>query len=341
MENEGLYDVTVIGGGPIGLFTTFYSGMRELKTKLIESSPDLGGKITMFYPEKMLRDIGGVLGITGADLVKQLEQQAKTFEPTIICGQLISDLQRNEDGTFLLTTSTGEIHHTKTIILTVGAGIFKPIKLDLSGAEFYENSNLHYSVDELETFRDKNVLISGGGNSAVDWANELISIAESITVIHRREEFGGHERHVANMKKMANILTPYELKELLGEENLIKQVIIKNLETGDRHTIEVDALVVNHGIQGDFGGINDWGLNLREERFVVNGAMETNIPGIFAAGDAVTYPNKLKLIAGGFREGPIAVNSAKKYLKPDSEPMSMYSTHHEKLLVVLGQEKTT
>ncbi|HZG13856.1 MAG TPA: NAD(P)/FAD-dependent oxidoreductase [Candidatus Bathyarchaeia archaeon] len=331
MNNDRLYDVTIIGAGPVGLFTTFYSGMRDLKTKLIDNNTELGGKITMFYPEKTIRDIGGIPGITGANLVKQLIQQAMTFQPTIVTGQLITGCKRLEDGTFLLTSATGETHYSKTIILTVGSGIFKPIKLDLDGADIYEKTNLHYSVDELARFTDKRVVISGGGNSAVDWANELLPFAKSVTVVHRRDDFGGHERHVAEMREKAKIFTPYSMTKLHGEGDRISQISIQHLETEEILSLEVDEVVVNHGIRGDYGGINDWGLKIEDERFVVNGAMETNIPGIFAAGDATTHPNKLKLIAGGFTEGPIALNSAKRYLEPDAQPMAMYSTHHEKL----------
>ncbi|RFU69616.1 NAD(P)/FAD-dependent oxidoreductase [Bacillus sp. V59.32b] len=332
MDQEGLYDVTVIGGGPIGLFTTFYSGMRNLKTKLIEAGSYLGGKITMFYPEKILRDIGGIPGIAGSAFVGQLIQQATTFEPTIVFGQRISDLKRMEDGTFLLTSETGEIHHTRTIIITIGAGIFKPIKLEVSGAEQYEAGQLHYSIDEICSFNDKRVLISGGGNSAVDWAHELLPVAKRVTVVHRRDDFGGHERHVSEMKTHADILTPFTIKDLIGKDGQIEAVVLEHVETGEIKTIKADEVVVNHGIRGDYGGIANWGLTMNEERIVVNGAMETNIPGIFAAGDAVTYPNKLKLIAGGLAEGPIALNSAKKYMDPAAESMAMYSTHHERLL---------
>ncbi|CAH0343874.1 NAD(P)/FAD-dependent oxidoreductase [Bacillus sp. CECT 9360] len=332
MDHEGLYDVTVIGGGPIGLFTTFYSGMRNLKTKLIEAGPCLGGKITMFYPEKILRDIGGIPGIAGSALVKQLIQQAITFQPTVVFGQRISGLKLLEDGTFLLTSVTGEIHHTRTIILTIGAGIFKPIKLEVSGAEQYEAGNLHYSVDKISSFQNKDVLISGGGNSAVDWAHELLPVARSVTVVHRRDDFIGHERNVSEMKAHADILTPFAIKELIGKDSQIEAVLLEHVETGETKRIKADEVVVNHGIRGDYGGIANWGLTMNEERVAVNGAMETNIPGIFAAGDAVTYPNKLKLITGGLAEGPIALNSAKKYMDPAAESMAMYSTHHERLL---------
>lgn len=329
---KNVYDVTVIGGGPIGMFTTFYSGMRDLKTKLIESGSELGGKITMFYPEKILRDIGGIPAIAGADLVEQLKEQTLTFDPTIVYGQLISNMTRLEDGTFQLESEKGELHYTKTIILTVGAGIFKPIKLELDHCATYEGTSLHYNVNEFSHFKDKHVCVSGGGNSAVDWANALSSIAKTVTVVHRSDEFRGHESYVSQMKQHAKMFCPYSICGVDGDGKQICRLTIKHNETGETSQIECNDLIVNYGIKGDYGGINNWGLEMENERIVVNASMETNIPGIFAAGDAVTYPTKLKLIAGGFTEGPIALNSAVKYLEPAADEMAMYSTHHEKLL---------
>lgn len=331
---NNVYDVTIIGGGPIGMFTAFYSGMRDLKTKLIESSYELGGKITMFYPEKILRDIGGIPEIAGADLVKQLKEQTFTFDPTIEYGQFVSHVQRLSDGHFRLESKTGEVHYTKTIILTCGAGIFKPIKLEVEDCERFEDHTLHYNVKEFSHYKGKHVCISGGGNSAVDWANELSEIAKSVTVVHRRDEFGGHEKYVAEMKKHAHVYSPYKISRLNGPDEKLETIMLQHCETGEEITIESEELIVNHGIKGDLGGIMDWGLEMENGKFVVNASMETNIPGIYAAGDAVTYPTKLKLIAGGFTEGPIAINSAARYLEPTAEEMAMYSTHHEKLLTM-------
>lgn len=328
-----LYDVTIIGGGPIGLFTAFYSGMRELKTKVIEHLPQLGGKVSFFYPDKIIRDIGGIPAIAGKDLIAQLEQQANTFKPTIVLGQQITGFERLVDGNILLTSANGQKHLTRTVILTIGMGTFEPIKLDIHGAEHYEEHSLHYSVQNKEHFKGKRVLISGGGNSAVDWANELEPIAKTVTVVHRRDEFLGHESNVTKMKESSvQILTPYQLKELHGDGNLIQKVTIEQVETNETLEIEVDEVIINHGFNLDFGPINDWGLEISDARIVVNEKMETNLPGVFAAGDAVTYPNKLKLIAGGFVEGPKALNSAKAYMDPESEPMAMYSTHHKEFV---------
>lgn len=330
-DQKAVYDVTIIGGGAIGLFTTFYSGMRGLKTKLIEASSEPGGKVTMGFPEKTVSDIGGIKEITGQNLVKELVKQAQTFNPTIICGQFISDLQPLKNGNFRLISQTGEIHETRTIILAVGSGLIQPMKLEVDGVKYDECSNLYYTVDDYRQFTNKNVLISGGGDSAVDWANELYSFAKNVTVIHRREEFRAFENSVQKMKEQVDVLTSYTIKDVQSEGDYLIGVTAEHLESGDTKDIEVDALLVNHGFSSELGGIKDWGLETSEGQILVNDAMETNIPGIFAAGDVVIYPNKLNLFVAGFTEGPMAINSANRYLNYSSEPMAMYSTHHETL----------
>lgn len=194
-----LYDVTIIGGGPAGMYSAFYSGMRDMKTKLIEARDRLGGRM-LFYPEKMIWDVGGVTPILCENLIKQLEEQARTFDPTIVFEQQIEGFERQPDGTIILTSATGEKHWTRTVIMAIGYGIYKMAKLELEGADRYEVTNLHYTVQELEPFRGKRVLISGGGDSAVDWANELEALAEQVTVVHRRDHFGGLERNVIRMR---------------------------------------------------------------------------------------------------------------------------------------------
>lgn len=177
MNREELFDVTVIGGGPAGLYSAFYSGLREMRTKIIEFQPHLGGKIHV-YPEKMIWDVGGLLPVTGDKLIEQLVQQGLTFKPEVVLDTKVESIIRNQDGTFTLKTSTGEEHFSKTVIVATGSGILKPQKLSIEGAERFEVSNLNYTVKSLKRFKGKTVIISGGGNSAVDWANELEPIAK-------------------------------------------------------------------------------------------------------------------------------------------------------------------
>ncbi|WP_256758235.1 NAD(P)/FAD-dependent oxidoreductase [Cohnella sp. WQ 127256] len=330
-EQLELYDVTIIGGGPAGLYTTFYSGMRELKTKLIEAQDQLGGRL-LTYPEKIIWDVGGVTPIRCEKLIAQLIEQAGTFEPTIVLGQQITDFERQPDDTFILSTLSGERHHTRTVILTIGYGIRKMAKLEIEGADSYEVTNLYYTVQELEVFRGKRVLISGGGDSAVDWANELEAIAESVTVVHRRDSFGGHERNVSRMKQSSvDVRTPYAVQALHSKNGKdIDLVTIEHMETKEQEFLEVDAVIVNHGMRSDFGPIRNWDLNLGEWNATVGEKMATNIPGIFGAGDFVSYGSKVGLIAGTFTDGVLALNSAKLYLDPEAPTMAYVSSHNQR-----------
>lgn len=188
MNREELFDVTVIGGGPAGLYSAFYSGLREMKTKIIEFQPHLGGKIHV-YPEKMIWDVGGLLPVTGDKLIEQLVQQGLTFKPEVVLDTKVESIIRNQDGTFTLKTSNGEEHFSKTVIVATGSGILKPQKLSIEGAERFEVSNLNYTVKSLKRFKGKTVIISGGGNSAVDWANELEPIAKKVYVTYRKKNY--------------------------------------------------------------------------------------------------------------------------------------------------------
>lgn len=326
--SEELYDVTIVGGGPAGLYTAFYSGMRDLKTKIIEYSSQLGGRM-LIYPEKMIWDVGGVTPILGGQLIKQLVEQAKTFDPTIVLNQKVEKLEKQQDGTFMLTSSTGEKHFSKTVILAVGYGVLSMQKLEIEGADRFEVTNLHYTVQELEIFRHKHVLISGGGNSAVDWANELEPIAASVTVVHRRDDFGGHEKNVLRMKESSvRVKTPYEVVQLHGDGDLIQYVSIVNKETGESERVEVDAVIVNHGLKCDYGALEEWGLNIQDEVAIVNEKCETNIEGVYGAGDFIDHPSKVRLIAGAFADGILALNSAKLYLEPDAPKVAYVSSHN-------------
>lgn len=326
--SEELYDVTIVGGGPAGLYTAFYSGMRDLKTKIIEYSSQLGGRM-LIYPEKMIWDVGGVTPILGGQLIKQLVEQAETFDPTIVLNQKVEKLDKQQDGTFILTSSTGEKHYSKTVILAVGYGVLSIQKLEIEGADRYEVTNLHYTVQELEIFRDKHVLISGGGNSAVDWANELESIAASVTIVHRRDDFGGHEKNVLRMKEsLVHVKTPYEVVQLHGDSDLIQYVSIVNKDTDELERVKVDAVIVNHGLKCDYGALEEWGLNIQDGVAIVNENRETNVAGIYGAGDFIDHPSKVRLIAGAFTDGILALNSAKLYLEPDAPKVAYVSSHN-------------
>ncbi|MFZ3579285.1 NAD(P)/FAD-dependent oxidoreductase [Virgibacillus sp. DJP39] len=329
MEKDAeLFDVTIIGGGPVGLFSAFYSGMREMKTKIIEFLPYLGGKVSYFYPDKVIRDIGGIHTITGTKLTEQLVEQGKTFDPTITLETQVKGLERLQNGNFVLTDHRGHQHYTKTIVIATGFGTLKSVELDLPNAEQYKKSNLHYYVQDLTKFHGKHVVVSGGGNSAIDWANELEPIAKSVTILYRKEDFVGHESNITKMKNSTvRIKTPYVINQIHGKEKRITSITVKNTESGEDQTIELDELIVNHGFEIDLGPIADWGMAMSDNTIKVNGDMQTTIPGIYAVGDIANFPTKLPLIAGGFNEGPIAINGAKKHITQDKELEKLYSTH--------------
>nr|WP_244440943.1 NAD(P)/FAD-dependent oxidoreductase [Neobacillus jeddahensis] len=327
-----VYDVTIIGGGPVGLFTAFYCGMREMETKVIEFLPFVGGKVSYFYPEKVIRDIGGIPAIAGEDLIRQLEAQAKTFHPTIVLNQQVLGVEKVEDGTFVLTSHTGERHYTRTVILATGFGALKSAKLELENACHYEQKSIFYdAIDTSLNWTDKHVMLVGGGNSTVDWAIKLLPLAKQVTVVHRKNEFAGIGRNITYLKESdATIWTPSVLDGLHGDD-VLTSVTVKNLESGERQKIEVDAVLVNHGFSIDGGHMKEWQLEFVGSNISVDSGMATNIPGVFAVGDIVTYPNKLHLISGGFAEGPTAANSAKAYLQPGKKLKPLYSTTYEKL----------
>lgn len=329
-KQRDIYDVTIIGGGPVGLFTAFYSGMREMKTKVIEYLPFLGGKVPYFYPEKMIRDIGGVANISGEKLTDQLIEQAMTFNPTICLGEQCCDVEQLNDGTFLLTSDNGAKHYTRTIILAIGFGTLNSVKLDFPKASQFETGNLHYTIRRLENYRGKHVLISGGGNTAVDWANEIESVADQVTLVYRKTDFTGIENNISKMRNSSvNVKTPYVVHGLTGEDNYLSSVSVENLETGEVENLEIDALIVNHGFEIALGPVAEWGIEMKDGTIAVDGQMVTSVSGIFAVGDIANYQDKLQLIAGGFNEGPIAVNSAKLHIHPEKELSHLFSTTYD------------
>ncbi|MEH6888715.1 NAD(P)/FAD-dependent oxidoreductase [Bacillus sp. JJ864] len=324
-ENQKVYDITIIGGGPTGLFTAFYGGMRQASVKIIESLPQLGGQLSALYPEKYIYDIAGFPKIRAQELINNLKEQMNKFEPTICLEEAVQTLEKQEDGVFKLVTNK-ETHYSKSVIITAGNGAFQPRRLELEGTEKFEKTNLHYFVDDMNKFAGKRVVVFGGGDSAVDWTMMLEPIAEEVTIIHRRDKFRAHEHSVETlMNSRAQVKTPYVPIELIGEEK-IKQVVLQHVKTEEKVVIDVDDVIVNYGFVSSLGPIKDWGLDIQKNSIVVNSKMETNIPGIYAAGDICTYEGKVKLIACGFGEAPTAVNNAKAYFDPNAKLQPMHSS---------------
>lgn len=333
-RNEELYDLTIIGGGPAGLFASFYAGLREMKVKIIEAQSYLGGKVHV-YPEKMIWDVGGLTPISGDQLIKQTVEQGLTFEPTIALNQIVNKISRNDEAIFELETNQNKTHYSKAILLAIGGGIIDPMKLDVENASLYENSNLYYNVTSIKDFKDKKILISGGGPSAVDWANEIAPIAKQVILIYRGEQLKSHEADITKLSKnRVDYFTNTEIKELLGDERHVNQVRVVNNKTNETATLSIDAILVNHGYERNQSLMKNSELDvqLEDDHFILGNPMgESNIAGLYAAGDILSYGGKLHLIAGAFQDAVNAVNCAKRYIEPEAHEMARVSSHNDLL----------
>lgn len=264
-EDTKVYDITIIGGGPVGLFTAFYGGMRQASVKIIESLPQLGGQLSALYPEKYIYDVAGFPKVRAQELVNNLKEQMAKFEPTVCLEQAVDTVEKQADGVFKLTTDQ-EIHYSKTIIITAGNGAFQPRKIELEEAASFEKANLHYFIDDLNQFAGQRVLICGGGDSAVDWALMLEPIAEKVTLVHRRDKFRAHEHSVENLNNSkVQVLTPFVPKELTGTEN-IEQVVLEEVKGDRKEVIDVDSVIVNFGFVSSLRQSRTGILKLRKIR---------------------------------------------------------------------------
>lgn len=334
MKEQELFDVTVIGGGPAGLYSTFYSGLREMKTKIIEYQPQLGGKIHV-YPEKMIWDIGGLTPISGEALIEQLVTQGLTFNPEVVLNEKIESITREENGVFVLLAVSGRKHYSKTIIMAVGGGILNPQKLEIEGAERFEVSNLNYTVKSMQRFNGKTVIISGGGNSAIDWANELEPIAEKVYVTYRKDALGGHEAQVGQLLgSTATCFLNSTITKLVACVNheKIEVVELTNHETGAVTKLSIDEVIINHGYERDTALIKNSKVNIKmvDNYYIAgNASSESSIDGLYAAGDILKHEGKLHLIAGAFQDAANAVNKAKQFIEPTANGFGMVSSHND------------
>lgn len=331
-DNKELYDVTIIGGGPAGLFAAFYAGLREMKVKVIEAQDRLGGKVHV-YPQKMIWDVGGMTPVTGSKLIEQMIEQGLTFDPTVELEQTITKMNKLDSQIFELETDQQKKHFSKTVIMAVGGGIIDPIKLDVDHASTFEDSNLFYSVQSLQDFKDKTILISGGGPSAVDWANELAPIAKKVLLIYRGDQLKGHEADVSKLtKNNVEYRTHTEITALLGDDK-IREVTLLHNQTKQTEILSVDAVLVNHGYHRNHQLMNESGLqmDLKDNYFIKGNVLgESNIPGLYGAGDILSHDGKLHLIAGAFQDAANAVNGAKHYLDPEAQKVALVSSHNDR-----------
>jgi thioredoxin reductase (NADPH) len=331
-EGNGITDVTIIGGGPTGLFAAFYAGLRGVSCRIIDALPQLGGQLMALYPEKYVFDVGGLPRILAKDLAKNMIEQGTQFGPEVVLGAEVQQLVPG-DGHLRLVTPKGE-YLTRTVVITAGKGALNPRVLECPGwnEHYHETGGVHTHVRQPEDFRGKRVLLVGGGDSAVDWVLGLKGVAREVTLIHRRPEFRAHKASVEQMWAAAEsgevaVRTPYEVRSLHGEGGCVAKVTIYNNDTNEDVEMEVDAVVALLGFKPDLGPIGNWGLELERNTIKVTQLMETNVPGVYAAGDVVHYPGKLELIATGYGEAAIAVNNAVHYINPKARVSPGHSTN--------------
>lgn len=330
MTNQDTYDITIIGGGPSGLFAAFYSGLRDTRTKIIDSLPQLGGQLAALYPDKYIYDIPGFPKVLARELVDRQVEQAMQFSPAVCLNEKVTGLTHRDDDLIELRTKPGNVHLSRAVIIAAGVGAFVPRTLDIPDLERMEGKGVYYFVQNLEAFRGQRVLVVGGGDSALDWAHSLLGIANEVTLIHRRGKFRAHEQAVKEVLISAcNVLPCYELKALYGDERVEAATIFDN-RSGEETTLDVDAVVLGLGFLANLGPIKEWGLEIVRNSIVVDNSMTTNLPGVYAVGDITTYDGKLKLIATATAEAAIAVNYAKNYIDPKAKVSPGHSSDRDK-----------
>ncbi|CAW99067.1 NAD(P)/FAD-dependent oxidoreductase [Streptococcus equi] len=324
---ERTYDITIIGGGPVGLFAAFYAGLRGMTVKIIESLSELGGQPAVLYPEKVIYDIPAYPALTGAELTQKLIEQLSRFDDRIaVCLKEEVLSFEKVDGDFVIQTSKAR-HYSKAIIVACGNGAFAPRTLGLDNEQLFADHNLFYNVHSLNQFSGKRVVICGGGDSAVDWALALDGLAKSVTLVHRRDAFRAHEHSVELLKNShVTTLTPFVPLALEGENGFVNKMTIQKVKSEEVMTLELDSLIVSFGFSTSNKNLKHWNLDYKRSSLLVSPLFQTSQEGIFAIGDAAAYEGRVDLIATGFGEAPIAVNQAIKYIYPDRDNRPVHST---------------
>lgn len=335
MRHE-LTDITIIGGGPTGLFALFYAGMRGVSAQIVDALPQLGGQLTALYPEKYIFDVGGFPKVLAKDFVRMLSEQALQFKASTHLNQRVTGLER-ENGHFVLHTGEAEFP-TKAILIAAGIGAFQPRRLPQACAGPWYGRGIYDVVTEPERFRDQRIVIIGGGDTAFDWAHQLLDRASAITLAHRSDRFRAHAATVREVQRAAeqgklDLLTFHELHDVVGNGEHLHGVVLRDTKTKVTREIGCDAVLPMLGYVSDLGPMAEWGLTLEKEEIVVNSQMETGQPGIYAAGDVTTYPGKLKLIATGFGEAATAVNQAVHWIYPEKK----VNPGHSSNMALFGQ----
>lgn len=326
-------DILIIGAGPTGLFAVFEAGLLKLKCHLIDALPIPGGQCSEIYPKKPIYDIPGFPEVLAGDLVKNLMEQIKPFSPGFTLGERAETLEKLEDGTFLVTTSKGTKHQAPVVVIAGGLGSFEPRKPPIPNISKYEDKGVAYFIKEPEIYRNKRVVISGGGDSALDWSIYLANISKEVSLVHRRKDFRGALDSVEKVEELSrsgkiNLITEAEVVDLKGEHDLEAVVIRHTVETDTEEIKLIDFFIPLFGLSPKLGPIGDWGLEIEKNAIKVNNAYDyqTNIPGVYAIGDVNTYPGKLKLILCGFHEAAIMCQSAYQRIFPEKRYVMKYTT---------------
>lgn len=324
-------DILIIGAGPTGLFTVFEAGLLKLKCHLIDALPQPGGQCSEIYPKKPIYDIPAYPEILAGDLTDRLMEQIKPFEPGFTLGERADTIDKLEDGTFVVTTNKGTKHNAPIVAIAGGLGSFEPRKPPISNIAQFEDKGVEYIIRDPEVYRDKKVVIAGGGDSALDWSIFLTDVASEVTLVHRRNEFRGALDSVDKVQELKDagkikLITPAEVKEIQGEDHVTGVTIMQNKT--ERIDLECDHFIPLFGLAPKLGPIADWGLEIEKNAIKVNNALDyqTNIPGIYAIGDVNTYPGKLKLILCGFHEATLMCQSAYQRIFPDKKYVMKYTT---------------
>ena len=326
-------DILIIGAGPTGLFAVFEAGLLKLKCHLIDALPQPGGQCSEIYPKKPIYDIPGFPEVLAGDLVNNLMDQIKPFEPGFTLGERAENIEKLEDETFIVTTNKGTKHHAPVVVIAGGLGSFEPRKPPIPNIKNYEDKGVAYIIRDPEIYKDKRVVIAGGGDSALDWSIYLAGIAKEVSLVHRRKDFRGALDSVEKVEELSkigkiNLITDSEVVDLKGEGGLDAVVIRHKDEAVEEQVKEVDAFIPLFGLSPKLGPIADWGLEIEKNAIKVNNSYDyqTNIPGIYAIGDVNTYPGKLKLILCGFHEAAIMCQSAYQRIFPEKRYVMKYTT---------------
>ncbi len=324
-------DILIIGAGPTGLFTVFEAGLLKLKCHLIDALPQAGGQCSEIYPKKPIYDIPAYPEILAGDLTEKLLEQCKQFEPGFTLGERAETIEKQDDGSFIVTTNKGTKHQAPVVAIAGGLGSFEPRKPLLDTISDYEDCGVEYMIKEPELYRNKKVVIAGGGDSALDWSIFLSDIASSVTLVHRRNEFRGHLDSVEKVQELKNLgkinlITPAEITAVHGKNKLESVEVTKTDEAP--FTLETDHFIPLFGLSPKLGPIANWGLEIEKNAIKVNNALDyqTNIPGIFAIGDVNIYPGKLKLILCGFHEATLMCQAAYQIINPGKRYVLKYTT---------------